>query len=297
MIGKKGRARTRLILDCRRSNRHFVEAPGVDLLSAEGLSRIERTEEGARLGPVVVGAAAVKDCFHRLRVSLRLGRFFCCPRGSAKEFGMSGKDIDVARLGAGNIIGPCAAVLHMGWRSLYFAQSANYNVLCRTTMLRAIRVATDRGGAMVLGSPSEGGQWRYLYADSIGVFSRDETHVKQAMAEATEGFNGAGLLLHEGAMTVGGADVLGVTVDGERERTALTNERFWRVRKAVRYGLQLRGGISGQELEVLVGHSTFCGLAVRESLSVGHASCELMEKRLRQPGRALDERAGGAGGV
>ena len=40
-VWKKGRQMMRMILDCRRANCHFVGAPGVDLLTAEGLSNIE----------------------------------------------------------------------------------------------------------------------------------------------------------------------------------------------------------------------------------------------------------------
>eukprot|EP00959_Pyramimonas_sp_CCMP1952_P449358 9408951-Pyramimonas_sp.AAC.1 len=55
-----------MVLDCRRSNQRFVTPPGVELLSTEGLGRIECDTEQTGTLPIFPGKADVKDCFHRM---------------------------------------------------------------------------------------------------------------------------------------------------------------------------------------------------------------------------------------
>ena len=91
-----------------------------------------------------------------------------------------------------------------------------------------------------------------------------------ALAAAKRSFDNAGLLLHEVGVSSGVVEVLGTQLDGRRLRTSLTPKRLWRVRDGIRYALGLRGGVSGRELEVLLGHCTVCGLISREILSIFH---------------------------
>ena len=123
-VWKKGRERMRMILDCRRSNGRFVNPPGVDLLSSEGLSRIEVDSAQAVdvATRICLGSADVQDCFHRMRIGPPLCQWFCYPPGSAKEFGMTGQVVDGRALASHDTVWPCAGALPMGWAwSLYFA--------------------------------------------------------------------------------------------------------------------------------------------------------------------------------
>ena len=79
----------RLIVDCRKTNALFLDPPGVDLVTGEGLSNIELGEEihfgeegpfsAAQLGEhfrLAMGVADVSDCFHRCRLEGELCHYF-----------------------------------------------------------------------------------------------------------------------------------------------------------------------------------------------------------------------------
>ena len=91
---RKGREKMRFALDCRASNRHFIQAPSTELLSSEGFSRIELDlETSDSAGPILdqllmhLGIADVKDCFHRMRLDRCIHEYFCYEGGAAAEFG------------------------------------------------------------------------------------------------------------------------------------------------------------------------------------------------------------------
>ncbi|CAK0795767.1 unnamed protein product, partial [Prorocentrum cordatum] len=100
-VWKDGRRRLRLIVDARRTNAHFRDPPGVELLSSEGLARIEvqmpdsgfSSYEDLRAAShaqqVYIGMADVKDCFHRMRIDSALSQYFCLPPVKAGAFGVS----------------------------------------------------------------------------------------------------------------------------------------------------------------------------------------------------------------
>ena len=64
--------RLRLIVDCRKASALLAPPPSVDLLSRDGLSRIEVDSTGLAHGEspgLHYGCADVADCFHRMRLS------------------------------------------------------------------------------------------------------------------------------------------------------------------------------------------------------------------------------------
>lgn len=64
-VWKSNRTKLRLISDARRSNAHFVEPPGVQLVTAEGLGKIEIELEG--------------DIFHDIKAVEQLASHWVCP--------------------------------------------------------------------------------------------------------------------------------------------------------------------------------------------------------------------------
>ena len=69
---KKKENRLWLIVDCRKANALFAPLPSVELLSGDGLSRIEVDSSGIAHGEspgLHYGCADVSDCFHRMRLS------------------------------------------------------------------------------------------------------------------------------------------------------------------------------------------------------------------------------------
>ncbi|CAK0860615.1 unnamed protein product [Prorocentrum cordatum] len=110
-VWKDGRRRLRLIVDARRANAHFRDPPGVELLSSEGLARIEVQMPDAGLSSyedlraalqaqqVYIGMADVKDCFHRMRIDSALSQYFCLPPVKAGAFGVT--EVEGAKLVSG----------------------------------------------------------------------------------------------------------------------------------------------------------------------------------------------------
>ncbi|CAK0862261.1 unnamed protein product [Prorocentrum cordatum] len=131
-VWKKERASMRMVLDCRRSNQRFVTPPGVELLSTEGLGRIECDTEQTGTLPIFLGKADVKDCFHRMMFGNHLSKYFCYSGGLAKELGIVGQLVEGVPARADDYLWPCALALPMGWTwSLYFAQVANLGLVER----------------------------------------------------------------------------------------------------------------------------------------------------------------------
>ena len=88
---KKKENRFRLIVDCRKANALFAPPPPVELLSGDGLLRIEVGSSGLAHGEspgLHDGCADVADCFHRMRLSGEVRHFFCWPGGSDKYLQM-----------------------------------------------------------------------------------------------------------------------------------------------------------------------------------------------------------------
>ena len=192
---------------------------------------------------------------------------------------MTGQEVEGCVVTAQARIWPYAAVLPMGWSwSLFFAQDVSSTTLKGVTKLRGTKMASDRGEAIVLEGAGAPPRWHYLYVDNVGVLAEEEPYVREVLCEAEVVFRRAGLTLHEGTVTEGATVALGAEVDGWRQRTRLTDERLWRLRRALQFILGLKGGVHGQELEIILGHCTFCGLVAHESLSVWHCVYKFIEK-------------------
>ncbi|CAK0905694.1 unnamed protein product [Prorocentrum cordatum] len=231
-VKKKG-GRQRLILDCRPAGRLFRSPPGVDLVSGDGLSRIERwttsgadrgEEPGGALGGLGtwLGVSDVKDCFHRLLLDDGPGLQECFgyPSLRAAELGLA--HLEGEPLARDALVHPLARALPMGWAwSLCFAPSR----------------------------PTRTSLGHYTYVDNIGVLGGSESQVQSALGAATSSFGGVGLEVHETSLTNAGGGALGVQLDGQNGHTRPAPSRFWRVRGAVQ-ALLRRRAVSGLELEI-----------------------------------------------
>lgn len=123
---KKSDDKIRMIIDARNTNRMFREPPGVDLLTADGFSRVEvEVPEGLEPGTqlyedhvrsvkVSMGLSDVKDCFHRLRQPKWLAEYFCFEGIPAKWVGLGGQELDGQMLQDDSIIFPAQAVCAWG---------------------------------------------------------------------------------------------------------------------------------------------------------------------------------------
>lgn len=154
---RKSDDKIRMIIDARNTNRLFKEPPGVELLTADGFSRVELVvpehlepgtmehEEYLTNTKIHMGLSDVKDCFHRLRQPRWLSEFFCFDGIPAKWVNMGGQTLDGVVLDADSIIYPAPGSLCMGFTwSLYFAQKINERLMSVVPELRMSRLATDR---------------------------------------------------------------------------------------------------------------------------------------------------------
>ncbi|CAK0845234.1 unnamed protein product [Prorocentrum cordatum] len=277
-VWKDGRRRLRLIVDARRTNAHFKDPPGVELLSSEGLARIEvhvpdagfSNYEDLRAAleaqQVYIGMADVKDCFHRMRIDSALSQYFCLPPVKAGAFGVT--EVEGTKVQTSTAIYPCWQVLPMGFSwSLYFAQRANEEVSRRSSALLRGPGLSDHGPPLVF-APGRASQEvrHYVYVDNLGVFSLFSELVSGVMNQLTGEFTKLSLLLHKDELVPDKAVALGTEIDGGQLRTRVTSDRFWRCRQAVR-GLLARRRVKGWAVEAVLGHLTFCGLCSRGTLS------------------------------
>ncbi|CAK0882305.1 unnamed protein product [Prorocentrum cordatum] len=250
------------------------------LLSSEGFGRIEielppgvlpSSAEGQRLldaFAVYVATTDVKDCFYRMRVREDLGRYFCLP--AVPKYVFDG--LQVAGVPAETPpdapVRPYLAVLPTGFTwSLYLAQAANEDRVCRSPSLckampagRQQPLIQDQAEAFVLRAASRGVGGAYVHVDNLGAVS-DDADLSERMP--------VGLALHKSESHGGAGEALGTELDGVRLRSGITSSRFWKLERGLT-GLLARGRCSGQALEKVIGHCTFCGLAARESLSIFH---------------------------
>lgn len=290
-VWKSSRTKLRLITDARCSNQKFLEAPGVSLMTSEGMGRIELEIEenlagdGKVLDGVAIhlGLSDVKDCFHRLRVPFWLSKFFCWAAVPAKVVGLAGAELEGKVLKPLDAVYPCPGSLCQGFSwSLYFAQRANEEICRRCSILGHSIISNDRGRPIVLrlGGSGEVANY-YVYVDNLGVLHQDLSLVEKAMSELQEAFNSRGLLLHTTDISEGATLALGCIVEGEKFRSRISPVRLWKIYKAIS-GLLHRGRCSGQVLEILVGHLTFVGLMWRSSLSILHTVYKFIHRHYNE---------------
>ncbi|CAK0838915.1 unnamed protein product [Prorocentrum cordatum] len=273
LVKKRDGARLRLIVDCRRSNALFRPSPGVDLLSGEGLGRVEmpvmEDSSFAGLG-AVLGVGDVADCFHRMKLQGDIRHYFCWPPLDAA---LAGETLVEGRpVRAGEQVWPMSQSLPMGFPwSLYFAQAANQRRLDRQPSLAGSLRLSDRGPPHVLGRGTVGSELgHYMYVDNAGVIGFDAARVTCALQEAQRDFDGDHLKFHVVEVMPEGGRTLGCYLDGRHRATRPTDERFAMVRKGLRCLLRRRK-VAGWQLEMVLGHMTFMALVRRDVLSIFHS--------------------------
>ena len=163
--------------------------------------------------------------------------------------------------------------------SLYFCQRINELQCTKSTSLHSSQLITDKGPPVVFKSSKVLAQEcrsirHYVYVDNLGVISPHEALVKSAIQEMEDHFGQTGLLLHPGEVHEGETKALGTLLDGENLCSKISHECFHKVRQSIR-GLLKRRKVTGQMLEVVIGHATFCNL-LRSEQSHGASGFSLL---------------------
>jgi hypothetical protein len=282
----------RMIVDCRKANLCFVDPPGVDLVTGEGLSGIEIGDECTEGGfssaemagcferlRLAMGVGDVADCFHRCRLEGELCHYFCWPSIKAKYLGVSsveGRDIDPETR-----VWPMHCSLPMGFSwSLYFAQKCVDFKFSQIPELSGAHVLSDRGSVWVLCRGNCLARW--VYVDNLGVLGDSVERVEVILAAATATFDADGLDLHQVEVHESGGPSLGIIIDCELLQTRNTEKRHGILTQGINAVLSMRK-VRGWVLEVLIGHCNFFGLISRESISIFYASNKFVQKYYFEP--------------
>ena len=124
---------------------------------------------------VYLGMADVDNCFHRIRISDILGRYFTFPGlFSARELGIVGTMFHGAPLVAESQIHICCASLPMGfvW-SLYFAHRMNEKRMSEAESLSKSTLVNDIGKIVVI-DPFVSHLFDCVHVDNSGVIVLEE---------------------------------------------------------------------------------------------------------------------------
>jgi len=264
----------RMVVDSRRPNRRFRAPPGVSLATPESFARLE--SENSELW---MAEADVDNCFHRLRLNEKLGRFFCLPSLTASELGLSAVGGRVVH--GLERVWPCLAVAPMGWTwSLYFAQTINQRLVADS--LRDVpALGSDQAGIVL----SESNRLAfYVYVDNVGVVGVNEKEVNEAMAGCVLALEDSGLKCHPATMASTRVEVLGIEFNSELGCFRPTSKRYWRLRALLKWALRRRT-LCGKQLEVILGHATFFAMINRCSLCVFNTVYKFIRASYERPQR------------
>ena len=254
VVTKKGE-KQRLIVDARPTNRFFRAPPATLLGSVEAWGKLEVQEE-----EFFVAQEDVRD---------DLGEYFSLPEVQAEMISkeMGSLPLEAQRIfDKGNRIYPHFRVLPMGFSwAFHLAHEAHVHLARQA--LPGVPVATDRRPPPVLSAEAGSDSAMMIYADNnnhIGVKSESVACEQKAMMDR---LHEHGLATHDITEASGIAESLGVRVDGLSGRITATPARDWRLFRALR-ALETRPIISGEELQVVLGHMTMRSMLNRSLLSI-----------------------------
>ena len=107
----------------------------------------------------------------------------------------------------------------------------------------------------------------YISVDNLGIMSTSADDAKRRLDGIIRALESYGLIVHETEVSTGKIQTLGVELDCAALATRVTRARRSRLCSALK-ALCRRRTATGEMLQVIIGHCTFCGLVRRPSLSV-----------------------------
>lgn len=276
VVTKKG-DKQRLILDCRPANRLFRRPPTTILGSSEAWNRLE-AEDTAQ---IFVAQEDVKDFFYRLQIDIELGRFFSLPVIDPEKLehilGFQPPELLSFTAEPHRPIYPCMKVLPVGFSWAFHLAHECHMELARRA-LPQVPFLKDRTRAPRLGTePGSVGTAMLIYADNnnhLGIAADTVDREQQQMITALHSKN---LATHDITNASTLAESLGVRIDGLGGKVQPTAQRDWRLDRALQF-LSRRPYITGEQLQVVVGHITCRALLNRSLMSVLRYSYSFIEQ-------------------
>ena len=287
MVSKKS-GKQRLIIDARRTNRLFREPPTTVLGSVETWSRIEVARGSSSMSSeLFVAQEDVKDFFYRLKITRKLGEYFSLPvvdgKLLEKELGYLPEEYAHLQDVSAAPIYPCMKVLPMGFAwSFHLAHEAHCELARR--VLPEVPQLRDRFATPVLGSDPMRGHnptAMLIYADNNNHIGLDRAAVLKDQERVIGVLHSYGLDTHEETEGVSLAESLGVRINGVSGAIQPTAKRDWRLDRSLA-ALIARPYITGEQLQVIVGHITVRSLLHRGLMGILRHSYTFIEQCYKQ---------------
>ena len=267
VVTKKAQ-KQRLILDARRTNKLFRSPPTTRLGSMDSWTRLG-ISEGEQM---FVAQEDVKDFFYRLGIKKDLGEYFCLPCVNPvllkDELGTLPEEIARLLDEGFQEIYPHMSVLPMGFSwAFHLAHEAHAELGKRT--LPQIAQVRDREPAPLLGRKGIGDMSEacLIYADNHNHLGIDREQVHRAQQDMIKALHSHGLDTHDLVESTPLCESLGVRIDGLEGSVQVTAARDHRLDQAL-LACSARPALSGEELQVIVGHMTMRSLLNRGLLSI-----------------------------
>ena len=254
----------RLIIDARKGNQYFKKPPWVDMLSGEGMARVEVTLE--QLADLCIASGDVKNAFHHFAIPLWLSRYFGLPPVRASDLNLTGKTIDGKLLASADLVYPVPRTLPMGFSwAMFFCQHVGLDLHRRAQLPRSLSWVADRAPPAIISDPEDGLLWNF--ADNFGNVCSTRPRANLMLGSVIDVAKQSGLLVHDIQWADGRGQNLGYDVRASSGSVSHTALRAVRTREAAR-ALARRRTASGRAVQLTNGHLSFVGLLCRGSLSV-----------------------------
>jgi hypothetical protein len=256
---RKSNGDLRMVVDCRQANCRFRKPPKTRLVSGSTFGEL-LLPSGETL---FISGADVIDCFYSFSCG-DLNDMFCLNEVRASEVGVT--SIGGVPVGKDEWIFPSLSVLPMGFNwALHFAQAAVQQV-----RRDADPHALDVQDGEIVPLPMPQSVLASTYVDNLLAISRDASSLQRHHEMVMTHFDKNGLALHQAFVGEQVAETLGYRLGGEPPAVANADKRVWRFLEAVRF-IRGSGFMSGDLMDVVLGHYTSLSLIVRGLLSVPEA--------------------------
>eukprot|EP00971_Amphidinium_carterae_P296523 5890637-Amphidinium_carterae.2 len=276
----KKSGRQRLIIDARVANQMMVRPPKTCLSSSAVMSEYmcAGTDEHYFSGQDIA------DCYYQFRLPEHLTQYLALPRVRAAEVGVT--ETVEGRVGPNDWVWPCFCVLPMGFAwALHWVQVGHRELISRCglcTCPGAPPEWTDRQPPV---RPLPGEPAMLLYVDNQLFVAKNSWDSGKALDRAHSYFTSLGLPLHEVEKDVRLIDFLGLELDGVHNLVRIGARKRMRLKRAWEQ-IRRKPMLSGQELEVIIGHLTHVLLLNRPLLAT-FGACYSYIRRFYRSRRTL----------
>ena len=286
--------RIRMVLDCREVCRCHRVPPHTALGTPAALAEQQWSDDAlssaaghAVESPTIYGASLdLKDSFYQFGDYMFASDFGVDFPEPASEYGCDSvlTDFGFEAAGPDDLVFPAFCVVPMGWTwALHIVHSiVTYQVgLCLTGGLARVLLDRQPPPVATLASPTAS-----VYVDKITLMGLSEASVNRELRRINKALNHLGIDTHEVVLASDTFDTVGLRYLGRRRLLLHKPSRAWRLHAALGYAAKLPG-LTGHQMQILLGHCTHHGMLNRSSLAI-FCACYRFVDRARGAWRCLD---------